>query len=296
MRRSCSRTLGSALWLALAGTAAGCQWVQSDPGPVDTGAQLEAAKIPDTVEGFLAELAPLPGAAQAVRIDYRVSGPALSGELHTLLAPGGLRHDRWELRTSAGDSFLTASGTSIISATQLWTGSDGEPGELRPNTLAGLGKAYLARDEDTRAKIIASIRAWHSTLAEQRERAGGEQDEIAQTPCLRTRIAAQNVCMWEEAGVMLAFEGSAFTIEATKVDREATLETDSFALPPLAARATKVEDDEHSAAAYEPILDELAAGSHAKVALLVYANLGLPKLELPAPEPKEAPAPEPKAP
>ena len=46
-------------------------------------------------------------------------------------------------------------------------------GERRPSALAGLAKAYLARDEETRGAIIESIRAWHSTLAEQRERAGG---------------------------------------------------------------------------------------------------------------------------
>ena len=267
------------LALALALASGGCNWIRDPGGNAEAQDAPEQAPVPDTVEGFLAELAPLPNGAKGIQIDYEVSGPALSGELHTTLGPGGQRRDRWQLRSTAGDEFLTIAGTSVVSTTQLWIGSDGEPGELRPNALVELGKAYLARDAEERAKIIASIRSWHETLAAQRERNSGELDTVAGTSCLRTRIAAQNVCMWEQANVMLAYEGAAFSIKASKIDDQIELKADSFELPPLAVRAEKVEAT--GAQDFEGILDELAAGSHAKVAVLLYANLGMPAMQMP---------------
>lgn len=273
--------LGLALLLALGG----CNLMRDQGANAEAEAAPERAPTPDSVEGFLAELAPLPKGAAAIEIDYEVSGEALSGELHTTLGPGGQRRDRWQLRSKAGDEFLTIAGTSVVSTTQLWIGSDGEPGELRPNALVELGKAYLARSPEERAKIVDSIRSWHETLAAQRERNSGQLDTVAGVPCLRTRIAAQNVCMWEQANVMLAYEGAAFSIEATQIEELAELKPKSFELPPLALRAEQVEGS--GAQDFEGILDELAAGSHAKVALLLYANLGMPAMQMP--EPKTAP-------
>lgn len=275
------------LALALVVALGGCNWMRDQGANAEAQDAPEPAPVPDDVEGFLAELAPLPNGAKAIQIDYEVSGPALSGELHTTLGPGGQRRDRWQLRSTAGDEFLTIAGTSVVNTTQLWIGSDGEPGELRPNVLVELGKAYLARSAEQRAKIIASIRSWHETLAAQRERNSGELDTVAGVACLRTRIAAQNVCMWEQANAMLAYEGAAFSIEATKIDDQVEPEANSFELPPLAIRAEQVEAT--GTQDFEGILDELAAGSHAKVALLLYANLGMPAMQMPRePEPPSA--------
>ena len=283
MSRAVAVAVAVAVGLGLAIGSLGCNWIGSrdakDEAPV-----ADAGAAPDTVEGFLAVLAPLPEGAPAIEIRYQVTGPALEGEMRVALAPGGSRRDHWELRSAVGDTFLRASGTAVVTPDKIWTAPTGEPGELAPNHLAGLAKAYLARDIPTRAKIIASIETWHQTLAEQRERNGGERAELAGVSCLRTRIAAQNVCMWEETGVMLEYEGSAFHLEAIEINREPELAPDTFELPSLSAAAKVLPGETHD---YDAVLDELAEGSYAKVSVLLYAP-ALPALELPKPADESA--------
>lgn len=284
------RALGLGLALTLALGACSTKQRDGDAGAAQTSeAETSARPIPDSAEAFLAELLPLPdGAGEAIELRYTITGPALSGELVTVIAAGGRRRDRWELRSSAGDAGLRADGITIINAQDIWTGHDGGAGERRANHLGELARAYLALEPDARAAVVDSIRAWHQTLAEQRERHAGERAQILGVSCLLTRVAAQNVCMWEEAGLLLHYEGAAFTVDATKIDRSIELGPDSFDLPAPAASLEPVASQPHD---YSAVLAELAAGSYATVSLLVLGAKGVPELRLPEPaEPAEPPA------
>lgn len=236
------------------------------------------APAPSSEDAFLAELAPLPDNAEAIELHYEIRGPALRGEMVVTVAAGGKRREQWELRAETGETELRTAGLTVINPEHRWVGTDGAGGELHQNHLAGLARAYLALEPDARAKVAESIRAWHRMLAEQRERDGGERDELLGVSCLRTRIAGQNVCMWEETGLLLRYEGSAFTIEATEIDRSPTLEPGAFVLPP---EARTLEPKPGETPNYAGILDEIAEGSYGSVSLLVLGGDAVPALRVP---------------
>jgi hypothetical protein len=247
----------------------------------DTAVAPKRAPLPVTEAEFLAELMPLPGGAEALEIHYDVTGPALEGELTILLGRGGFKRERWELHTTGDDDELRSAGLAIVNPEQIWSapeGQPGQPGELQPNLLAALARAWRALDEADRAAVANAVRDWHQLLAERRAANPGDQGELLGVACLRTRIAAQNLCMWEEAGVFLRYEGSAFTIVATKIDRSPKVPADAFVLPPEAIDAKRLEAETID---FRDALDQAAKGNFAELVLLVSRTRALPKLQEP---------------
>ncbi len=263
---------------ALALALLGCKTEQDTPQ--QTGAEQpskpESSPIPTTEAGFLAELIPLPDGGEAIEITYAVTGPALEGEMTVLIGEGGRKREQWELRTTGAD--LRSAGLAIVNANQIWHAPEGQPGELRKNHLGGLAKAWSELDENKRAAVVTAIRDWQAMLEKRRAEVPGDQTKILGASCLQTRIAAQNLCMWEAVGVFLRYEGSAFTIEATQIDRAPKLPADAFELPPEASAATIVEVPPID---FATALDQAAEGNFAELFLLVSQTRALPKLERP---------------
>lgn len=267
---------------------------KSDEASTDAGKPNATAPILATEAEFLAELVPLPDGADAIQVDYTITGPALIGTMTTLITAGGQRRDQWELLSTLGDTQLRAAGVTIVNAAQIWTANEGHPGEVSDNHLAELARAYMRLEPAARAPVASSIRAWHQLLAEQRKTVSGDRAELLGVSCLQTRVAAQNVCMWEQTGLLLRYEGSAFTIEATQINREAKPAADAFTLPPEAANAERAGSGSGSGEPpkynYDQILAEIAAGSYGNVSLLVVGSKSIPSLRLPAsPDPPDSP-------
>jgi hypothetical protein len=247
-----------------------------------------AAPIPTTEAAFLTELVPLPDGATAIQVRYEITGPALTGTMTTSIAAGGQRRDQWELLSTLGDTELRAAGITIVNAQKIWTANDGHPGEVSDNHLAELARAYMRLEPHARAPVVESIRAWHQLLAEQRQTASAEladHAELLGVSCLQTRVAAQNVCMWEQTGLLLRYEGSAFTIEAVEINRDPKLAANTFELPPQAAKAERPDPRAEPAPEYnyDQILAEIAAGSYGNVSLLVVGSKSIPALRMPEP-------------
>jgi hypothetical protein len=261
----------------------GCK-SESPEQKTGTGAAVEPtpepAALPQNEAEFLAELMPLPGDAKAIEITYAMTGPALEGEMTILIAEGGYKREQWELRT-VGNETLRSAGVAISTPEQTWHANEGQPGELRPNMLAGLARAWAARDELERAAISKAVRDWHALLQTRRGEVPGDQGQILGVACLQTRVAAQNLCMWEEVGLFLRYEGSAFTIEATQIDRAPEVPADAFVLPPESRNAARVEVPTFD---FGPALDEAIHGNFAELLLLVSRSQALPRLALPKPE------------
>jgi hypothetical protein len=55
--------------------------------------------------------------------------------------------------------------------------------------------------------------------------------QILGIECLWLRLAAQSLCLWEETGLPMAYEGSRFALKALEVDRVPEVRADTFALP-----------------------------------------------------------------
>lgn len=245
----------------------------------------EPAPLPTNEAEFLAELVPLPDGAEAIEISYAVTGPALEGELTILITAGGNKRERWELRTTGANTQLHSAGLGIVNAEQIWHGARGQAGERRQNQLGALARTWSALDESKRAAVVTALRDWHAMLDRRRAEVPGDQGEILGVPCLQTRIAAQNLCMWEAVGLFLRYEGSAFTIEATQIDRSPVIPEDAFELPPEASEASVIEVTPID---FGAALDQAASGNFAELFLLVSQTRALPRLERPA-EPAKQP-------
>ncbi len=239
------------------------------------------APMPTSEAELLAELIPLPNGAEAIEIHYAVTGPALEGEMTILVGAGGRKRERWELRTTGANAALRSAGLAIVNHEQIWHGGEGAPGELRPNQLGALARAWAALDAERREAVVTAIREWQAKLAERRAEVPGDRGEVLGVPCLQTRVAAQNLCMWEEVGLFLRYEGSAFTIEATEINRKPSVAADAFALPPEASGAALVEV---APVDFRAALDKAAAGEFAELFLLVSQTRALPRLEQPKAE------------
>ncbi|HVI00223.1 MAG TPA: hypothetical protein VM869_16010 [Enhygromyxa sp.] len=247
-----------------------------------------AAPLPTSEAEFLAELMPLPGDAEAIEITYAVAGPALEGEMTILIREGGHKREQWELRTIGGEATLRSAGLAIVNPDQIWSAPEGQPGELRTNLLGALARAWSGLDEAKRAAVAKAVRDWHALLDKRRAEVPGDRGQILGVPCLQTRIAAQNLCMWEEVGLFLRYEGSAFTIEATQIDRAPEVSADAFVLPPESRDATRAEPESID---FRAALDEAATGNFAELFLLVSRTQALPKLEHPQQQAAEPEAP-----
>lgn len=282
--------------IALLLSAPGCKLFEREqaesrardqPEPAEVEAEPEAP-LPADKDEFLALLAPLPDDMEAVEIHYEVRGPAASGELVVRAKAGGYQRLDWTL-DFAGEgedgAASTSAGSIIRAPAWTWTAGAGEAGTLRVNDLdlEALAAAWLELDEADKRAAAETVHEWHRALAEQREAEPGERDTVLGVSCLITRVAAQSVCMWEEAFLILRYEGEAFSFEATRIDRDPKLAADAFALPPRAEQAERSEPERSVDVA--AILEGLRSGDEAVMAATVSPSLRLPNrvlLEAPA--------------
>lgn len=263
----------SARVLVLASLLACRPATQSDEGSADaatpTGEAQSSAPRPGPSDeaGVLALLAPLPVAEDrespdaVLELRYRISGPDnLGGELVALHKAGGYRSERWTMR---GDAGLDIAGRTIATPSVQWTSVGEQAGERRERPLAALAKAYLALAPERREAALANLRAFRADLAKSRLEQPGEGETLAGERCVTMRIAAQDLCLWEETGLLLRYEGAAFSLVVTAIERDPIVPADAFELPAVAKDATLVEVPKVDAPA---LLEGLAAG---KVAPLV---------------------------
>lgn len=202
---------------------------------------VDGAAVPGDEREFLEALAPLPGAA--VRIVYDVDGPGtLDGTLEVMARAGGFRRENWVLSHPGSDGAPNElRGSTIQTPRMLWSALDGEPGIKTRSPLHEIATAYLALEPAARAAATENLRRWHADLRKARTDHPGDVRELAGTACLQMRVAAQELCLWEETGLPLEYRGAEFSVVATRVELDAEISPDAFALPEAAAGAREVE-------------------------------------------------------
>ncbi len=264
-----------ALLLALPACGGPPSAPQAAPAPAPEPA------LPGTASGFLRELLPLP--SEALVVVYDLEGPGgLSGSLEILARPGGLRRENWRLELPVpGRGQLARRATRIVTPARMWAASEGAAGTVTPLPLARLAGAYEDLDPSRRRAVIEAVRAWYGELARARHEHPGQVREVAGVTCTWMRVAAQSLCMWEEAGLPLRYEGPALTAEAVRIDRAPTLSDDAFDLPHQAATARNLPPPEALAGVGPELLERLAAGDVAPLALTVQPGFR-PPLDLDA--------------
>lgn len=225
---------------------------------------------------LLSELFPLPSPQMVVV--YQLEGKVgLGGTLELLLAEGGYRRENWTLTSELEGHASQLRMTVIRRPDLLWTALDDEPGVIVTLPFAQLAQDYLARPEHDKIKILAAVQQHTTTLQDARLKSPGERREVAGVSCLSIRAAAQNLCLWEEAGIALDYQGASFRLTAIKIDRTATLAADAFELPTQAGEAIRDKLDagvaELDVGAW---LDRMAQGHHEAM-----LELGQPGFEIP---------------
>lgn len=257
--------------LAASALACGSQGAEAGTGEATSTAPKRV--VPRTREAFLARLSPLPSPELA--LVYEISGPGgIAGSLEILAREGGYRRQNWNLRVKTEQGELVdVRGSTIQTPDVVWSGLDGQAGETSPTPLGQLADAYLEADPEARRKIVDGLAQWRLDLEAARKEHPGDVETILDTPCLRTRIAAQSLCLWERTGLPLRYDGAEFRLEATRIDRVPRLDESAFELPPEAQGAKKVAGPELDAAA---LLERLAAGDYGELAILLAPSLRIP--------------------
>ncbi|MFV8751159.1 hypothetical protein ACNOYE_11495 [Nannocystaceae bacterium ST9] len=287
------------LVISLAVVLLGC------PSTSSTGDQSEAAEpeireyvppLPETPAkptspadevGVLALLAPVPVAQHpespngSIELRYQITGPGgLTGELVVIQKAGGWRSERWTM--TGGEGQLAVAGQTIATPRKLWTATGDQPGEITSVQLGALADAWLALTPARRDLALEHLRAWRNDLAKSRLEQPGESETIQGIRCIKMRIAAQNLCMWEEAGLLMRYEGAAFELLVTAVTLNPTIPADAFELPKRAEAAKVIESEAVDAKA---LIEGLADGKVGPVAALLGSGARMPVLAKSEPEP-----------
>ena len=213
----------------------------------------------------------------AIRIVYEVQGPGgLEGTLEVMAKPGGHRRENWTLRRVVGEEAREVRGTTIQTPDLTWSGQDGQTGVVTAAPIGALAAAYLDLASADRARVAESLRRWHADLEQARAAHPGDVHEIAGQSCLRMRIAAQDLCLWEQTGLPLDYRGAEFRLEATHVDTSAKIAADAFALPADAEGARHVEAPDRLRLDPKNSIQSLADGDYASLSLLLTPGLRVP--------------------
>lgn len=234
------------------------------------------AQIPGTRDAFLARLIPVEG--RGVRVVYEVKGPGgLTGSLEVMARPGAYRRENWALARSTGsEERQELRGATIQTPDRMWSGLDGTPGVRAASPVSALGEAYMSLDEAGRLRVSQSIQRWHADLERARAEHPGDRREVAGVECLDMRIAGQSLCLWEQSGLVLHYEGAEFTATATRVERDIELEASTFALPATAGEAREVRLPANLQIDAKKSIDALADGDYASLSLVLTPGLRLP--------------------
>ena len=237
---------------------------------------VDDAQVPQTRDAFLVRLIPVDG--RGVRVVYDVSGPGgLAGSLEVMALPGAYRRENWALARSTGtEERQELRGATIQTPDRMWSGLDGRPGVRADSPVAALGEAYMSLDEAGRLRVSQSIQRWRADLERARAEHPGDRREVAGIECLDMRIAGQNLCLWEQSGLVLHYEGAEFSVTATRVERDIELPASTFALPATASEAREVALPANLQIDAKKSIDALADGDYASLSLVLTPGLRLP--------------------
>lgn len=197
--------------------------------PVLLGDPARPSAPPEGRAAFLAEVSPLP--AGGILVVYEVEGPGgLEGTLEVMMRPGGWRRENWTLAMPVADANVELRGSTIQTPDAIYV--EGPKGvHARRITLGALADAWLALEPSMRADVLAGVRRMHERRAGARPSEGVESERVLGLACRPERIAAQDVCMWEAAGLPLRAEGGGFRLEAIRVQLDPELGESAFTIP-----------------------------------------------------------------
>ncbi len=271
--------------LAVAALLAAACGSEPPPPPASAPAPAPAPVVPADPAGFLRAL--VPGTGGPLLVVYRLEGPAgIEGTLEIMTRPGIHARENWTVRVPLdGGAPLVRTATTIVGPAGIVTTTSDGATFARRLPFAAWAEAYAAAPATERRRIAEAVRRFHEQVAAARAEHRGNRKTVAGLDCLALRVAAQSLCLWEEAGLALRYRGPLVSAEAVRIDRAPALADGAFDLPPIPDDAPPSEDFADLAARpAAEILDRLADADPGVLARVALANLRPPSglFELPS--------------
>lgn len=217
-----------------------------------------AVHVSQDEEVFLAAL--FPQQHPQIKVSYGLEGAGgMTGSLEVWTAAGGRRREVLSatIGSPAASTLSKVEGLTIQGPGKIFrgTGSD-DQGTQSSAPFRGLAEAWSNLPDSRRAKALEHVREWHALRTEAVTSKPGEQREIAGHLCTQTRLAGQSICLWEQEGVVLAYESEAFTLMALRVEVANAVEPAHFSVPA------------NEGVAADPVSDEVKAETTALLAAI----------------------------
>jgi hypothetical protein len=244
----------------LVGLTGGCSDKRTAPeiSLADLEPTPAAIHVPREEQVFLEALFPQQRAQ--IKVSYGLEGAGgMTGSLEVWTAAGGRRREvlRATIGSASASTLSKVEGLTIQGPGGIFraTGSD-DLGTRSSAPYDRLAEAWSNLPDSRRAKALENVREWHALRTEAVTSKPGEQREIAGHQCTQTRLAGQSICLWEQEGVVLAYESEAFTLMALRVEVANAVEPVHFSVPA------------NEGVAADPVSDELKAETTALLAAI----------------------------
>ena len=238
MRRLLAAVVSPVVLGTLVTLPIGCQSTPPAAGEPSRLAPVSAPAVdlPETEDDFLRTLMPLPGGD--VRITYCVSGPAgMQGTLVATARAGGYRHESWSVEVPLPPiaeepaGLRRVEGSRVGTPDLIWSDAVAGAPVVRRRSLGALAEAFVDLEPGLQSLVMFRVRGWRDDLAEARDRYPGVTDEVQGQTCLVTTVASHRVCVWEETGLPLSYEGDAFHVRATAIESGIRVDERLFEIP-----------------------------------------------------------------
>ena len=265
-------TLG--LCAAMFGVVAGCndRKPARDVALSDLEVERAAAHVPREEAVFIEALFPQKHAQ--IMVAYGIEGAGgMTGSLEVWTAAGALRREvlTANIAGAGADATSKVEGLTIQRPGVLYrrAGADGE--ESRSAVpFQRLATAWSKLPDERRARALEHVRRWHELRSEAFASKPGDRREVAGQSCTQTRLGGQSICLWEEEGVVLAYESEAFTVMALRVERSSAVDSERFTIPGAGDGAGLEPPSEEALAETSALLAAIEAGDMGTLAPLVH--------------------------
>lgn len=209
-----------------------------------------------------------------IKVSYGIEGAGgMTGSLEVWTAAGALRREVLLANIAGGaDGSLTkVEGLTIQNPEILYRGVGASGKESRVAVpFERLALAWSQLPDERRARALEHVGSWHELRGKTLASSPGERREVAGQSCTQTRLGGQSICLWEEEGVVLAYESDAFTLTALRVELSSAVDVERFTIPAASEKTSPEPASEDSTAEVASLLSAIEEGDMGALAPLVH--------------------------
>lgn len=188
-------------------------------------------EVPATATEFVYMVAGPP--RSPLRLTYRVQGPhRMQGRMEVIAAPQARRHQSWSLSFPLPDGTTqTIEGVAVQTPDVEWSRTGTETPIARPTPLGPMSRAYASLPAELRALVAYHAHRWRDELERGRSEHPGPTRAYLGIPCLHSKVADHDLCVWEAPSLVLHYQSDIFDIEVERIEEDANVSDALFEVP-----------------------------------------------------------------